>query len=167
MQHRNYTTILGIDPGLRCTGWGVIYQLDSQLAYGAHGIVTTLAQHSLPQRLAALQKGLEAIIQLHRPDEAAVEETFVNADPQSALKLGVARGVCLVTPAGIGMRVAEYAPRLVKKTVTGSGRAEKGQLAAMVQMLLPKAPQVKADAADALAIAITHAQHRGFQALRA
>ena len=112
-------------------------------------------------RLRQLHEGLAAIIAAHRPDEAAVEETFVNRDPQSALKLGQARGIALVVPALAGLSVAEYAANLVKKTVTGAGHAEKPQVAMMVKVLLPRCPVASADATDALAVAITHAQHRG------
>lgn len=116
------------------------------------------------RRLATLHEGLSAVLAAHRPDEAAVEETFVNRDPQSALKLGHARGIALLVPALCGLAVAEYAANLIKKTVTGSGHAEKAQVAMMVRVLLPKADPSTPDAADALAVAITHAQHR--QALR-
>ena len=159
--------ILGIDPGLRTTGWGVIDVLGSRLTFVASGIVRSPAQASLATRLCALHRGLEEVLAAHRPDEAAVEETFVNRDPQSALRLGQARGIALVVPALAGLDVAEYAANLIKKTVTGAGHAEKPQVALMVKMLLPRAEAATADAADALAVAITHAQYRGRRALDA
>ena len=125
------------------------------------------ARLELASRLRQLHEGLAAIIHAHQPDEAAVEETFVNRDPQSALKLGQARGIALVVPALAGLPVAEYAANLVKKTVVGAGHAEKTQVAMMVKMLLPKCDPASPDAADALAIAITHAQHRGARDLAA
>jgi crossover junction endodeoxyribonuclease RuvC len=121
---------------------------------------------SLAHRLRQLHEGLSAIIHAHMPMEAAVEETFVNRDPQSALKLGQARGIALLTPALAGLPVAEYAANLVKKTVVGAGHAEKAQIAMMIRVLLPKSDAKTPDAADALAIAICHAQHRGIRALR-
>jgi crossover junction endodeoxyribonuclease RuvC len=128
--------------------------------------VETSETDTLATRLAALHEGLAAIIALHRPDEAAVEETFVNADPRAALKLGQARGIALLAPAKAGLPVAEYAPNLVKKSIVGAGRAEKMQIRKMVAVLLPKAAPESEDAADALAVAITHAHHRGAPALR-
>ena len=153
--------ILGIDPGLRTTGWGVIEAQGSRLAFVACGAVRSNAADSLATRLRSLHDGLAAVIAAHVPHEAAVEETFVNRDPQSALKLGQARGVALLVPALAGLPVAEYAANLVKKTVTGAGHAEKVQVQMMVKMLLPRCELAGADAADALAVAITHAQHRG------
>jgi crossover junction endodeoxyribonuclease RuvC len=152
--------ILGIDPGLRTTGWGVVDVSGSRLAYVACGAVRTKQEASLGERLRALHEGLIAVLAAHAPHEAAIEETFVNRDPRSALKLGQARGVALVVPALAGLPVAEYAANLIKKTVTGTGHAEKRQIAMMVRMLLPKCDPEGADAADALAVAITHAQHR-------
>lgn len=156
--------ILGIDPGLRATGWGIVDSAGSRLAYVASGTVRSNDKQTIAQRLRALHEGLAQVIADFAPDEAAVEETFVNRDPQSALKLGQARGVALVVPALNGLAVTEYAANLVKKTVVGSGHAEKAQIAMMVQVLLPKcqaaAGGLAADAADALAVAITHAQHR-------
>lgn len=159
--------ILGIDPGLRNTGWGVIESDGSRLAYVACGTVRSDASETLPERLRQLMEGLAAVIATHAPDEAAVEETFVNRDPQSALKLGQARGVALLAPAMAGVSVAEYAANLVKKTVVGAGHAEKAQVAMMVRVLLPKSELKSADAADALAVAICHAQHRGARQLAA
>jgi crossover junction endodeoxyribonuclease RuvC len=159
--------ILGIDPGLRHTGWGVIEAEGSRLVYVASGAVHTKTGENFAERLRALHEGLAAVIEAHRPDEAAVEETFVNRDPQSALKLGHARGIALVVPALAGIEVNEYAANLVKKTVVGAGHAEKAQIAMMVKVLLPRSDALTTDAADALAVAICHAQHRGAKALAA
>ncbi|MBK9081649.1 MAG: crossover junction endodeoxyribonuclease RuvC [Rhizobiales bacterium] len=153
--------ILGIDPGLRQTGWGVIDCEGSRLVFVACGRVRSSDKLTLAERLREIHDGLRDVIDRHAPDEAAVEETFVNRDPQSALRLGQARGVALLAPAGAGLAVAEYAANLVKKTVTGAGHAEKQQVQMMIRVLLPKANADSADAADALAVAITHAQHRG------
>ncbi len=157
--------ILGIDPGLRNTGWGIVESDGSRLAFVACGTVRSDAGETLSARLRQLHEGLTAVIAAHAPDEAAVEETFVNRDPQSALKLGQARGIALLTPALAGLSVAEYAANLIKKTVVGAGHAEKAQVAMMVRVLLPKCDAKSADAADALAVAICHAQHRGARAL--
>jgi crossover junction endodeoxyribonuclease RuvC len=158
--------ILGLDPGLRRTGWGLVGCVGNRLSYIACGAVETSEKNALATRLAMLHEGLAAIIALHRPDEAAVEETFVNADPRAALKLGQARGIVLLAPAMAGLPVAEYAPNLVKKSIVGAGRAEKMQIRKMVAVLLPKAAPESEDAADALAVAITHAHHRGAPALQ-
>jgi crossover junction endodeoxyribonuclease RuvC len=152
--------IIGIDPGLRNVGWGLIEVEGSRLVYVGCGSIQTRADLSLAERLAQIHRGLTTLIEAERPDEAAVEETFVNRDPQSALKLGQARGVALAAPALLGLPVAEYAANVVKKTVVGVGHAEKAQIAMMVKMLLPACQIVSPDAADALAVAITHAQHR-------
>jgi crossover junction endodeoxyribonuclease RuvC len=157
--------ILGIDPGLRHTGWGVIEAEGSRLVYVASGAVHSKTGENFAERLRVLHEGLAAVIAAHRPDEAAVEETFVNRDPQSALKLGHARGIALVVPALAGIEVNEYAANLVKKTVVGAGHAEKAQIAMMVKVLLPRSDALTADASDALAVAICHAQHRGAKAL--
>lgn len=157
--------ILGVDPGLRNTGWGVIDCVGSRLVFVACGRVRSDERLTLAQRLAQLHEGLAEVIAAHAPHEVAVEETFVNRDPQSALKLGQARGVALMTPARVGLPVAEYAANLVKKTVTGAGHAEKRQIALMVKVLLPRSDAESPDAADALAVAITHAQHRGARKL--
>ena len=158
--------ILGIDPGLRNMGWGIIESQGSNLSFIACGVVKSDAALSLADRLRQLHEGLSAIIHAHMPVAAAVEETFVNRDPQSALKLGQARGIALMTPSLAGLPVAEYSANLVKKTVVGSGHAEKAQIAMMIRVLLPKSDAKTPDAADALAIAICHAQHRGIRALR-
>ena len=145
-------------------GWGIIESHGSNLSFIACGVVKSDAALSLADRLRQLHEGLSAIIHAHMPVEAAVEETFVNRDPQSALKLGQARGIALLTPALAGLPVAEYSANLVKKTVVGSGHAEKAQIAIMIRVLLPKSDARTPDAADALAIAICHAQHRGIRA---
>jgi len=152
--------ILGIDPGLGTTGWGVIRAEGNRLSHVANGRIVTDPKAPLPQRLAALDAALAALITEHRPDAAAVEEIFVNANPQSTLKLGQARGVCLAASARGGVPVAEYAARLVKKALVGTGAAEKGQVQAMLAILLPGVRPDGADAADALAVAICHAHHR-------
>jgi len=153
--------IIGIDPGLRNTGWGVIDCAGPKLAFVASGVVRAETSAALAQRLVFIHEALRAIIGQYGPDEAAVEETFVNKDARATLKLGQARGAALLAPAGMGLEVAEYAPNRVKKAVVGSGHADKGQVGAMVRMLLPRAKPESADAADALAIAICHAHHRG------
>jgi crossover junction endodeoxyribonuclease RuvC len=157
--------IIGIDPGLRATGWGIIEAQGSRLSFIACGCVRSDDKLAIAARLRQLHEGLAEIIATHAPHEAAVEETFVNRDPQSALKLGHARGIALAVPALAGLEVAEYAANLVKKTVVGAGHAEKAQVAMMVRILLPKSDATTADAADALAVAITHAQHRGARKL--
>ncbi|SOR31804.1 RuvC; Holliday junction nuclease [Methylorubrum extorquens] len=157
--------ILGIDPGLRRTGWGLIAARGSKLSYLACGVVTSDGDLPLALRLRELHEGLTRIVTTYTPDEVSVEETFVNKDAQATLKLGHARAVALLVPALAGLPVAEYAANLVKKTVAGNGHAEKVQIQAMVKFLLPKAEFKLADAADALAIAITHASHRGAIAL--
>ncbi len=141
-------------------GWGIIEASGSRLSFIACGTLHSSADGGNARRLRQLHEGLAGIIAQHAPEEAAVEETFVNRDPQSALKLGQARGVALVVPALAGLSVAEYAANLIKKTVTGAGHAEKTQVAMMVKVLLPRCTIGSADAADALAVAITHAQHR-------
>ncbi len=157
--------ILGIDPGLRKTGWGVIIQDGTRLSFVACGSVLTDNSLSTAERLRHIHDDLSRIISEHAPDEAAVEETFVSKDAQATLKLGHARGVALLVPALAGLMVSEYAANLVKKTVVGSGHADKRQIAVMVKILLPKSDARTEDSADALAIAITHAQHRSSHAL--
>lgn len=159
--------IIGIDPGLRNLGWGIIESRGSRLSFVACGSIHSDARQPLAERLRQLHVALVAVLREHAPAEAAVEETFVNRDPQSALKLGQARGIALLAPALLGLSVAEYAANLIKKTVVGSGHAEKAQIAAMVRILLPRSDAMTPDAADALAAAITHAQHRGAHALAA
>ncbi|MEE7476934.1 crossover junction endodeoxyribonuclease RuvC [Methylobacterium hispanicum] len=158
--------ILGIDPGLRRTGWGAVTVTGSKLAYVDCGVVTSDEDLPLARRLRALHDGLAGVVRAFRPDEAAVEETFVNRDAQGTLKLGQARGIALLVPALHDVPVHEYAASLIKKTVAGNGHADKAQIQAMVRFLLPKAEFRLADAADALAIAITHVNHRDAHALR-
>jgi crossover junction endodeoxyribonuclease RuvC len=153
--------ILGVDPGLRRTGWGVLSVEGTRLSFVAAGVIAPDETIDLARRLAALHAGLVAVLAAHRPDEAAVEETFVNSNASATLKLGQARGVAMLAPALAGVPVSEYAPNLIKKTVVGAGHAEKRQIQAMIRVLLPKAIVTSADAADALAVAICHAQHRG------
>lgn len=153
--------ILGLDPSLSCTGWGVIRSEGNRLSHIANGQIKTDAKMPLASRLLQLDLELADIVREHMPDEAAVEEVFVNKNPQSTLKLGQARGVCLLGAARTGASVHEYAARLVKKAVVGTGRAEKKQVQAMIAILLPGAKPAGADAADALAVAICHANMRG------
>ena len=149
--------ILGLDPGLGTTGWGLIRAQGNRLSHLANGQIRTDAKAALPARLVALDAALAQIIAAHAPDEAAVEEVFVNTNPQSTLKLGQARGVVLLGAARTGIPVGEYAARLVKKSVVGIGNASKDQVHAMIGRLLPGVVIAGPDAADALAIAITHA----------
>jgi len=151
--------VLGLDPGLGTTGWGLIEADGNRLSHIANGQIKTDSAAPLPQRLAALAKQLEAVMADHRPAAAAVEEVFVNKNPQSTLKLGQARGVALMCAARAGIEVGEYSPTLVKKAVVGTGGAEKAQVHAMVMRLLPGVKIAGPDAADALAVAITHAHH--------
>jgi crossover junction endodeoxyribonuclease RuvC len=152
--------ILGIDPGLRRTGWGLIGCEGNRLIYLACGSVATDEKRPLAERLVTIHDGLARIVDEFRPDEAAVEATFVNRDASATLKLGQARGIALLVPARAGVSVAEYAPNLIKKTIVGAGHAEKAQIRLMIGVLLPKADPQSEDAADALAIAVTHAHHR-------
>ena len=151
--------IIGLDPGLGCTGWGVIAAEGNRLCHVANGQVRTDPKEALPRRLVRLEEALGAVLDAHAPAAAAVEEVFLNENPQSTLKLGQARGVVLLAAARRGIEVGEYAPRLVKKAVVGVGGAEKAQVHAMIQRLLPGAKIAGPDAADALAVAITHAHH--------
>ncbi|MGQ0676976.1 MAG: crossover junction endodeoxyribonuclease RuvC [Rhodospirillales bacterium] len=152
--------LIGLDPGLRHTGWGVIDVSGNRLRFVAAGAVSTDPGQDLPRRLAALHAALSAVIARHRPDEAAVERSFVNKNPDSTLKLGLARGVALLAPAEAGLPVGEYSANHIKKSVVGAGHAEKAQVAAMVARLLPGAGAHGPDAADALAVAICHAHNR-------
>jgi crossover junction endodeoxyribonuclease RuvC len=158
--------ILGIDPGLRRTGWGVIDIDGNRLSFVACGSVETNDRADLAARLVAIHDGLARIIAEYTPREAAVEATFVNRDAAATLKLGQARGVAMLVPARLGVTVAEYAPNLVKKTIVGAGHCDKTQIRMMVGVLLPKADPASDDAADALAIAVTHAHHRQSVILR-
>ncbi|HEU5286206.1 MAG TPA: crossover junction endodeoxyribonuclease RuvC [Sphingomicrobium sp.] len=151
--------VLGLDPGLGTTGWGLIAADGNRLSHLANGELRTATSAPLPVRLADLAGQLEALLAEHRPDAAAVEEVFVNKNPQSTLKLGQARGVALMCAARSGVTVGEYAARLVKKAVVGTGNADKAQVHAMVGRLLPGVAIAGPDAADALAVAITHAHH--------
>jgi crossover junction endodeoxyribonuclease RuvC len=159
--------ILGIDPGLRRTGWGLIVCAGNRLSFLACGSLETDDKAALAERLVTIHDGLVRIVDEFRPDEAAVEATFVNRDASATLKLGQARGIALLVPAKAGVLVAEYAPNLVKKTIVGAGHGEKAQIRMMVGVLLPKADPRSEDAADALAIAICHAHHRQSAVLRA
>ena len=151
--------IVGLDPGLGCTGWGAIAAEGNRLRHVANGQVRTDPKLPLPARLVRLESALAEMLEELRPESAAVEEVFLNENPQSTLKLGQARGVVLLVAARRGIEVGEYAPRLVKKAVVGVGGAGKAQVHAMLQRLLPGAKIAGADAADALAVAITHAHH--------
>jgi crossover junction endodeoxyribonuclease RuvC len=152
--------ILGIDPGLRRTGWGLIEADGNRLIHVACGSLATSARAALGARLLAIHDGLIAVIERYRPHEAAVEATFVNANGAATLKLGQARGIAMLVPAKAGLSVAEYAPNLVKKSIVGAGHGEKAQVRMMIGVLLPKADPQSEDATDALAIAVCHAHHR-------
>jgi crossover junction endodeoxyribonuclease RuvC len=158
--------IIGIDPGLRRTGWGVIESEGNRLVYIACGCVEPPETAPLAIRLLGIHEGLTKVLHEFQPMEAAVEQTFVNKDGAATLKLGQARGIAMMSPAMFGIDVAEYMPNLVKKTVVGAGHADKNQIQVMLKILLPKAEFKRADAADALAIAITHAHHRTSAMLR-
>ena len=152
--------ILGLDPGLRRTGWGVIVVDGARLAHVAHGVIAPKETAPFAERLLVLFETISQVIETHRPDEAAVEETFMNNNAASALKLGHARAAALIAPARAGLAVAEYAATVVKKSVVGTGAADKAQVGFMIRRLLPTAGETTADAADALAVAIAHAHAR-------
>jgi crossover junction endodeoxyribonuclease RuvC len=152
--------LLGIDPGLRITGWGLVVVDGNRLRHLADGVIATDGEAGVPERLKVLHDALIALIAQHRPDEAAVEETYVNRNGAATLKLGYARGVALLAPALAGIPVTEYGAKSVKLAVVGTGGADKRQVADMVRRLLPGALVRRADAADALAVAICHAHHR-------
>jgi crossover junction endodeoxyribonuclease RuvC len=152
--------IIGIDPGLRRTGWGVVETLGNSLRFVAAGTLKSDEKAELAARLCQIHDGLVEVLALHQPFEAAVEQTFVNKDAVATLKLGQARGVAMLVPARAGLAVAEYAPNAVKKAVVGAGHAEKQQIHMMVKVLMPRASFDSEHAADALAIAICHAHHR-------
>jgi len=154
------TKIIGIDPGLQKTGWGLIKVKDNNISYLASGFIATSPRLSMPKRLLQLHINLKEVMELYNPDEASIEETFVSVNSSSTLKLGQARGALLVTLANYKIPIYEYAPNLVKKSVTGAGKADKTQVSAMVKYLLPASNVKQADEADALAIAICHANHR-------
>ncbi len=157
--------IIGLDPGLRNTGWGVIEAEGSRLIYVADGAVHSDADAPLAERLLQIHTQVLEVLRQYAPDEAAVEETFVNSDARATLKLGQARGAVMLAPASCRIPVSEYAPNQIKKSVVGAGHAEKQQVKHMVKMLLPKAVLKTADSTDALAIAICHAHHRGARSL--
>lgn len=152
--------VLGLDPGLRFTGWGMIGQEGNRLIHLADGVIATSAETPLATRLRVLHEALAGLIVTHRPEEAAVEETYVNRNGQATLKLGYARAIALLAPALAGVAVAEYGAKTVKRSVVGTGGASKEQVAMMVRRLLPGATLSRLDAADALAVAICHAHHR-------
>ncbi|MBZ9659076.1 crossover junction endodeoxyribonuclease RuvC [Mesorhizobium sp. ESP-6-4] len=158
--------IIGIDPGLRRTGWGIIDSVGNSLRFIASGTVRSDEKESLATRLCQLHDGLAEVLHQAMPHEAAVEQTFVNKDATATLKLGQARGIAMLVPARAGLVVAEYAPNAVKKAVIGVGHGEKKQIHMMVKVLMPKAVFDTDDAADALAIAICHAHHRPSTAYR-
>ena len=151
---------IGLDPGLRKTGWGVVAMRDNRLTHVANGTVSSNSKLSLAERLRQLHDGLAQVIVEYNPEEAAVEETFVNTNPTTTLKLGQARGIALLVPAEAGIAVHEYTPNQVKKAVVGTGHAAKQQIAMMVKTLLPGCEVKSADTADALAVAICHAHNR-------
>lgn len=151
--------VLGIDPGLRRTGWGIIEAEGSRLRHVANGVVVSSDRLDLPRRLVELREGLAQVLADYAPEQAAVEESLANQNPASTLKLGMARGVALLVPAMLGLPVAQYLPMIVKKSVVGTGHADKAQVAMMVQRLLPGVALANADAADALAVAICHSHH--------
>lgn len=152
--------LLGLDPGLQHTGWGVVESSGNRLRHIADGVISTTTDLTLAERLCQIHRALNALMDLWRPEEAAVEHTYVNKNPGAALKLGQARGVVLLAPAMAGLRVAEYQAMEVKRAVVGTGHADKEQVADMVRRLLPGATLKRADASDALAVAICHAHHR-------
>lgn len=152
--------ILGLDPGLRRTGWGVIAVDGPRLSHVAHGVIAPPPDAALAVRLMAVFEGVAEVIALHSPDEAAIEETFVSVNAASTLKLGHARAAAMIAPAKAGLEVAEYAALVVKKSVVGTGAADKAQVGYMIRRLLPSAGPTTADAADALAVAIAHAHAR-------
>ena len=163
----NAIRILGLDPGLRRTGWGVIVIEGARLSHVAHGVIAPKESMSLSERLLVLFEGICAVVAAHGPDEAAVEETFVTANGSSTLKLGHARAAAMIAPARAGLIVAEYSAKSVKKAVVGTGGADKTQVAFMIARLLPTAGDPTADAADALAVAIAHAHARRARVLGA
>ena len=151
--------VLGIDPGLERTGWGIIDHQGSRLSFVAAGIIRSKATESMAVRLCRIDAELTKVLEMYKPDTSAVEETFVNSNSASSLKLGQARGVAILSPARFGLEVAEYAANTVKKSVVGAGHAAKDQIAMMIKVLLPTSGELSADAADALAVAICHAHH--------
>ncbi len=159
------TRIIGLDPGLRRTGWGIVEAEGNRLRHVAHGVIATEQAATTARRLTQIFRGVEEVFDAHGPEAAAVEEIFVNKNPGSTLKLGQACGVALLVPAMRGIAVAEYAANLVKKSLVGAGHAEKAQVMHMVRLLLPACGDLAPDAADALAVAICHAHHAGTRRL--
>lgn len=157
------TIILGIDPGLQKTGWGVIDSFDNRMRFIACGAIHTDSKADLALRLLTLHEGIREVVELYHPDSAAIEETFVNKNPVSSLKLGHARGTLMLSVSISGIEIKEYAATMVKKSIVGVGRAEKNQVMTMVKHLLPTAKIASEDAADALAVAICHANHYHFK----
>ncbi len=157
--------IMGIDPGLQKTGWGLIESHNNSLKFISSGLIRTNVKSDMSTRLASLYHGLISVIEKNQPNECAIEETFVNKNPASALKLGQARGVLLMIPALHGLNISEYSANKVKKSVVGAGHADKNQVLMMVKTLLPTCGTLSEDEADALAVAITHAHYRGIKSL--
>ncbi|OFW87576.1 MAG: crossover junction endodeoxyribonuclease RuvC [Alphaproteobacteria bacterium RIFCSPHIGHO2_12_FULL_45_9] len=151
--------VLGIDPGLERTGWGIIDHQGSRLTFIAAGVIKSKSTETMAVRLCRIDAELTKVIEAYKPDTAAIEETFVNTNSASSLKLGQARGVAILSPARFGLEVAEYAANTVKKSVVGAGHAAKDQVGMMIKVLLPTSGELEADAADALAVAICHAHH--------
>jgi len=158
--------IIGLDPGLRRTGWGIVEATGNRLRHVAHGTVTSRGDDDLAARLLDLHAGLTAVLAAHAPQAAAVEQTFVNKDPVATLKLGQARAIALLVPAQAGLPVAEYAPNQIKKSVVGVGHADKAQVLHMVKVLLPQCGEPAADEADALAVAVCHAHFAQARAIQ-
>ena len=158
--------IIGIDPGLRNAGWGIVEVDGTRLSHVADGRIQSDGEAALAERLLQIHSQLLAVLREFVPHEAAIEETFVNKDARATLKLGQARGAAMLAPALLGIPIAEYAPNVIKKSVVGAGHAEKTQIRHMVRVLLPKASPGSSDSADALAIAICHAHHRGIRTVR-
>ena len=158
--------ILGLDPSLSSTGWGVIEVENNRMKYVADGFIKTDPKQSLPERLAQIHKTLNEIIECYKPQEAAIEQVFLNDNPKSTIKLGMARGVVILAPSLFNIPVTEYEPTLVKKAVVGVGRAEKSQVEAMIKVLLPGCKPKNNDSSDALAMAITHNAFRKSAALK-
>ena len=167
MQMIRPLTLLGIDPGLRHTGWGIVTQNGNRLSFVAAGRVNPDSDLPMSARLLELADAINDVIVKYKPDEAAIEETFVNKNAASALKLGQARGAAMLAMAQAGLSVAEYSANKVNQSVTGSGHADKTQIQTMIGMLLPGSGKLAADAADALAVAITHAHHVGIRKVSA